>query len=87
MNENSIKRDLDTVMQEVNTLLGSLSTGTTPEGLQSAKNKLFELSNEMKARTLHAVKATDHYVHQRPWQAIGFASAIGVLIGVLVARR
>jgi len=87
MNENTIKRDLDTVMQEVNTLLGTLSSGTSPEGFQTAKNKLVELSGEIKSRTQHAIKATDQYVHQRPWQAIGFASAIGVLIGVLVARR
>jgi ElaB/YqjD/DUF883 family membrane-anchored ribosome-binding protein len=87
MNENTIKRDLDTVMVEVNSLLGSLNSGTTPEALQSAKHKLVELTSEIKSRTQHAIKATDLYVHQRPWQAIGFASAIGVLVGVLVARR
>jgi ElaB/YqjD/DUF883 family membrane-anchored ribosome-binding protein len=87
MSQTQIKRDLDTVMHEVNTLLGSLNLGTTPEGLQSAQNKLIELSGEIKSRTQQAVKATDLYVHQRPWQAIGFASAIGLVIGVLAARR
>jgi ElaB/YqjD/DUF883 family membrane-anchored ribosome-binding protein len=33
------------------------------------------------------IDATDGYVHERPWTALGIAAAIGILIGVLSARR
>lgn len=30
---------------------------------------------------------TDTYVHERPWTALGIAAAVGLLVGVLSARR
>ena len=30
---------------------------------------------------------TDTYVHEHPWRAIGMSAALGVLIGMLIARR
>jgi ElaB/YqjD/DUF883 family membrane-anchored ribosome-binding protein len=29
---------------------------------------------------------TERYVHDNPWQAVGIATAIGVLVGVLLGR-
>jgi len=34
-----------------------------------------------------ASAATDEYVHESPWTAIGLAAAVGVLIGFIAARR
>jgi ElaB/YqjD/DUF883 family membrane-anchored ribosome-binding protein len=34
-----------------------------------------------------AARATDEYVHDNPWQAIGVAAAVGFLLGLVVARR
>ena len=34
-----------------------------------------------------AARATDDYVHDNPWQAIGAAAAIGFLAGLLMNRR
>lgn len=34
-----------------------------------------------------AAKATDHYVHDNPWQAIGVAGIVGLLFGMLVSRK
>jgi ElaB/YqjD/DUF883 family membrane-anchored ribosome-binding protein len=30
---------------------------------------------------------TDRFVHDRPWQAIGIAAAVGLVIGVLIGRK
>jgi ElaB/YqjD/DUF883 family membrane-anchored ribosome-binding protein len=30
---------------------------------------------------------TDEYVHEHPWRAIGIAGAVGLLVGMLIARR
>lgn len=39
----------------------------------------------VKARA--AADAGDSYVRENPWEAIGIAASVGVVIGVLVARR
>jgi ElaB/YqjD/DUF883 family membrane-anchored ribosome-binding protein len=34
-----------------------------------------------------AARATDQYVHQNPWTAIGISAGVGLLIGLLISRR
>ena len=55
--------------------------------LQSAKLKLQELQGQAVDRAKDAAKATDDYVHDNPWGAIGAAAAAGFLIGLLLSRR
>lgn len=68
------------------------------ESLASVRAKAEESLKMLRARSSEAqaalvVKAkaaaniTDAYVHDSPWEAIGVAAGVGVLIGVLVARR
>jgi ElaB/YqjD/DUF883 family membrane-anchored ribosome-binding protein len=38
-------------------------------------------------RTWAGMKAADETVHEKPYQFIGAALAVGVLIGVLISRR
>jgi ElaB/YqjD/DUF883 family membrane-anchored ribosome-binding protein len=33
------------------------------------------------------VRAANNYVHEHPWTLIGAATAVGALIGMLIARR
>ena len=39
------------------------------------------------AATPQAAKATDEYVHDNPWQAVGIAAVAGVVLGLLISRR
>jgi ElaB/YqjD/DUF883 family membrane-anchored ribosome-binding protein len=55
--------------------------------LKAAKEKLAGLDEEVLERAKHTAKATDEYVHEHPWSAIGIAAAAGLLVGVLIARR
>ena len=57
------------------------------ESLRSARTKIDELEGEMLDRVKHAAKATDEYVHDHPWGAVGIAAAAGLLVGVLIGRR
>jgi ElaB/YqjD/DUF883 family membrane-anchored ribosome-binding protein len=57
------------------------------ESLKLARTKIDELEGEMLDRVKHAAKATDEYVHDHPWGAVGIAAAAGLLVGVLIARR
>ena len=55
--------------------------------LEEAQTKLDGLQRDVARATREAADAADHWVHQNPWSSIGAAAAIGLLIGVLVARR
>ena len=55
--------------------------------LTAAKLKLQDLQDEAVDRAKAAAQVTDEYVHDNPWRAIGVATAVGFLAGVLVSRR
>jgi ElaB/YqjD/DUF883 family membrane-anchored ribosome-binding protein len=38
-------------------------------------------------RARQAARYTDDYVHENPWNAIGIAAGIGLLLGILMSRR
>jgi len=57
------------------------------ESLSIAKARLIDVQDEVLARTKEAAKATDEYVHENPWQSIGIAASVGVVIGLLIGRR
>jgi len=57
------------------------------ESLATAKVKMSEAQAALVDKTKAAAKATDEYVHVHPWQAIGVAASVGVVIGLLIGRR
>ena len=57
------------------------------ESLGIAKARIMDIQTEVLAKTKAAAKATDAYVHEIPWRAIGFAASLGVVVGLLISRR
>ncbi len=57
------------------------------ESLRRAKARLAEAQEALVLKTKAAAKATDEYVHENPWQAVGVAAGIGLLVGWLMGRR
>lgn len=55
--------------------------------LASARVKLVEAERALAARTRQAAKVADEYVRENPWQAVGIAAAVGLVLGVLISRR
>ena len=55
--------------------------------LASAKVKLTEAERALLEKTKEAAKATDDYVHENPWHAVGIAAAAGLVLGILISRR
>ena len=55
--------------------------------LLTAKLRLQELEGQAVDRAKEAARATDDYVHDHPWQAIGVAAAVGFFAGLLLNRR
>ncbi|MDP2640091.1 MAG: DUF883 family protein [Betaproteobacteria bacterium] len=57
------------------------------ESLRVAKDKLSRAEEVMIDKTKAAARATDDYVHDHPWGAVGIAAAVGLVIGMLISRR
>lgn len=57
------------------------------ESLAAAKLKLGEAQDALVEQGKIAAQATDNYVHEKPWHAVGIAAGVGLLVGLLIGRR
>lgn len=57
------------------------------ESLAVAKVKMTEVEQLALERAKAAATATDEYVHDHPWHAVGVAAGVGLVIGLLIGRR
>lgn len=57
------------------------------ESMEGAKQRLSEVGHLTADKAKYAAKATDQFVHEHPWQAVGIGAAVGVILGMLIARR
>lgn len=95
MSNHQLKHNLESVIQEVNHLLGSLGPASNGsdmssrlgETLRDTQSRLSETAASLQARTRNAAKATDAYVHASPWQAVGLGTALGLIVGLMAVRR
>lgn len=55
--------------------------------LIDAKRRLADAEDALRVRTKAAARATDDYVHENPWRAVGVAAAAGIILGMLISRR
>ena len=69
------------------TELASLATHQLEEGVHRGKLKLQEMQSLLKDRTRNCANTTDRYIHDHPWNAIGMAAGIGLIIGLLLRRH
>jgi ElaB/YqjD/DUF883 family membrane-anchored ribosome-binding protein len=89
--------DLKSVIQDAESWLtrGGQMTGEELQAakakfertLSSAKADLIRLEETVVEKTKEAAKATDEYVHENPWKAVGIGAAAGLVIGMLISRR
>ncbi len=89
--------DFKTVVHDAEELLRATSDQTgdkinavrtrAEENLKKARHRLGELEHNLVDRTKAAAKATDQLIHDNPWQSVGVATAVGVMLGMLISRR
>jgi ElaB/YqjD/DUF883 family membrane-anchored ribosome-binding protein len=89
--------DLKTVVQDAEALLRATSAQTgekiqeararAEESLRQAKARLSQVEEEALKRARELADATEEYVRDNPWQAMGIAAGIGLVLGVLISRR
>lgn len=57
------------------------------ERLKDTRQRLSEAEATLREKTRAAARATDNYVHESPWTAVGIAACVGLLVGLIAARR
>jgi ElaB/YqjD/DUF883 family membrane-anchored ribosome-binding protein len=57
------------------------------DSLHTAKVKLAEAEDVIIQQSKLAMRATDEYVQENPWRAVGIAAGVGLIIGLLIGRR
>jgi ElaB/YqjD/DUF883 family membrane-anchored ribosome-binding protein len=57
------------------------------ESIRAVKVRMADEQAVLMAKTKDAAKATDVYVHDHPWAAVGVAAGVGLVVGLLSNRR
>lgn len=57
------------------------------KSLDEVKSRLSNASDSYYYRARQAVTRADEYVHDKPWQGIGVGATVGLVVGLLLARR
>jgi ElaB/YqjD/DUF883 family membrane-anchored ribosome-binding protein len=57
------------------------------KSLVSARTELSHMESALLDKTREAARSADSYVRHHPWESIGVGAGIGLLIGLLIARK
>lgn len=89
--------DIKSVISEAEEMLGATADQTGEKigqirariqaRLHDAKVRLAEAEDVLVEKTRAAARATDEYVHESPWTAVGIAAGVGLLVGLILGRR
>ncbi len=82
--------DVEDLVKQTATLTGedlARAKAKLTARLADAKESVIEMSDGISKRARSSAAATNHYVHDQPWKAIGAGTAVGLLVGFALARR
>lgn len=89
--------DLHTVIRDAEGLLKATAAQTgekvqefrqrAEESVRQAKARLATVEEEALQRAKALAGDADQYVKGNPWQAVGIAAGIGLVLGLLISRR
>lgn len=57
------------------------------ESIAGAKEKISSLEGDLADRAKVVAVGADDFVHRNPWEAIGVAAGLGLLIGLFIRRH
>ncbi len=88
-----IKEDLRTLMHDAEALLKATASDMSDKAreararLGEALEKAKATCQRMEEKTAAAAKATDKVIREHPYESVGIAFGVGLLLGVLVSRK
>lgn len=86
----ALVRDTESLLQHSASLAGEQAEELREQirgSLGRARNTLHSTEHALQQRGKAAIEATEGYVQTHPWQTLGIAAAIGMLLGMLISRR
>lgn len=95
--KDKLMADLRVVISDAEELL-QMTANEAGESAAGLRQRVQQRMNQAKAELVHlqaaavakaraAGHATDEFVHQNPWKAVGLGAGFGFLIGMLISRR
>lgn len=87
---NKVLVDTEALLKTLGSVTGEKATAmraTVEESLAAAKQRLRALESAARERAVATAEATDQYVHENPWTAIGVAAVVGLLVGIAITGR
>jgi ElaB/YqjD/DUF883 family membrane-anchored ribosome-binding protein len=92
-----LKEDLAAVMRDAEVLINAsaeqggakMAEARTQirESLDAAKTRVRAAEHAVQKQASDAFHATEDYAKRSPWQAMGIAAGVGLVVGVLLGRR
>ena len=97
VSKEKLMEDLKVVVADAEDLLRATANQTgeriaaarakAEDSLRAAKVRLAEAQASVVEKVKVVAMTTDDYVHENPWQAVGIAAAVGLVLGALISRR
>ncbi|MBN9114418.1 MAG: DUF883 domain-containing protein [Pandoraea sp.] len=87
---NSVLADAEDLLKQAANTTGERASELSDKALallKQAKEKASDVQVVVVEKSKQAARVTDDYVHDHPWQAVGIAAGIGVVIGLLLNRK
>jgi ElaB/YqjD/DUF883 family membrane-anchored ribosome-binding protein len=92
-----LSADFHSIMEDIDSLMSattdkadgeiSMLRARIMDRLEGAKDRVIDAQQQAIERAKQAADATDDFVRDHPWQAVGVAAVVGVAIGLLIGRR
>ncbi len=82
--------DIEELIKETSTLTGdelARASEKLRERVALAKLSTSVMGGVLAGQATKAAAATDEYVNAQPWTAVGISAAVGLILGLLLARR
>jgi ElaB/YqjD/DUF883 family membrane-anchored ribosome-binding protein len=73
--EEKYNRELDEMTDEIQA------------GIKAGKYKMEDIQRLLSEKGKEAADATDQFVRENPWAALGIAAGIGCVVGLLISRK
>jgi ElaB/YqjD/DUF883 family membrane-anchored ribosome-binding protein len=83
---NDVEELLRTTASDANGAMSEVQSRLR-DRLHAAKSTLWSIEEQAVEKAKAVANTTDDYVRKNPWTSVGIGAGVGVLLGMLLARR
>jgi len=85
-----VVEDAEALLREASSLAGDRvdeARERAAGSVRAARERLGALEDEVLGKARDAAHDAERYVRDNPWQSLGIAAGVGLILGVLISRR